>query len=217
MCWTPMATSSRLRRPVSQGPGPGHTRGMGEFAFPATRSDGVALELSLGVPMGWEAFDMMELPAEAASANPALGQRAATLARGIDAAGVIAIVGMGCDLPLESATVTQAFVTLTVALAGVRGAFPDSVPGGEVNPVEFMHPGGSYRGVRIRGITHVEVLPGWPPVPVRTEQFMVRTEHGVLVITFTTLQVELFDRLAALLEAIAGTCSLGRRTTATCS
>ncbi|HWF52879.1 MAG TPA: hypothetical protein VG294_19700 [Solirubrobacteraceae bacterium] len=181
-----------------------------EWRFPVTRADGEPLELALRVPLDWEAFDVMKRPlGEAAETGP-LAQVLAPLARGIDAAGVIAIMGIAHPLPREGAPDAHLFVTLTVALADLTGAFPDSVPGSEVEPVEFAHPGGPERGVRIRRTRDAAVAPGAPPLPVLTVQYLVRTEHGVMAITFMTPQVDVFDRLGELFEKIAATCSLAR-------
>jgi hypothetical protein len=179
-----------------------------EWRFPATRSDGEPLVLSLRVPVDWKAFDVMQMPADAVARTDALEQTVAALARGIDAAGVIAIMGIGHELPREGMSDAQLFVTLTVALAEVSGPFPDRITGAEVEPVEFAQPGVTYRGVRIRRVRNAAVLPDQPALPVLTVQYMVRTDHGVLAITFITPQVDAFEKLGLLLEKIAGACSL---------
>ncbi|MDQ6775291.1 MAG: hypothetical protein M3071_03505 [Actinomycetota bacterium] len=179
-----------------------------EWRFPATRLDGEPLELSLRVPLAWEAFDVMKRPVGAATMTGPLARAVAPLAQGIEAAGVIAIIGIDHALPLEGADDAHLFVTLTVALADVTGAIPEYFPGAQVEPVEFGHPDGSYRGLRIRRIKEAAVTPDGHPVPLLAVQYMVRTEHGVLAIAFATPQVEVFEALDELLVKIAGTCTL---------
>jgi hypothetical protein len=139
----------------------------------------------------------MKRPVGAAATTGPLAAAVGPLARGIEAAGVIAIMGIAHPLPRKGAVDAHAFATVTVALADVAGAFPESVPGAQVAPVEFGHPQGSYRGVRIRRVSGT-----------LTVQYLVRTEHGVLAITFTTPQVDVFERLGEFFDKVAATCSL---------
>jgi hypothetical protein len=168
-----------------------------EWRFPTTRADGEPLELALRVPGGWEAFDVMKRPVGNAATTGPLAAAVGPLARGIEAAGVIAVIGIAHPLARKGATDAHVFATLTVALGDVAGAFPESVPGAEVAPVEFRHPEGSYRGVRISRVSGTLAV-----------QYLVRTEHGVLAITFTTPQVDVFERLGELFDKVAATCSL---------
>jgi hypothetical protein len=139
----------------------------------------------------------MKRPVGDAATTGPLAAAVAPLARGIDAAGVIAIIGIAHPVPRKGAADAHVFATVTVALADVAGAFPESVPGAEVAPVEFGHPAGNYRGVRIRRVRST-----------LTVQYLVRTEHGVLAITFSTPQVDVFERLGDLFDKVAATCSL---------
>jgi hypothetical protein len=176
--------------------------------FPATGSRGEPLVLSTRAPADWRVFDVMKMPADAAARNGSLAHVVAALARGIDAAGVIAILALGRDLPREGQPDAQLFATLTVSLADVAGPFPRSVPGAEVEPIEFKHPHERYRGVRIHRVRNAAVLPDQPPVPVLSVQYMVQTRHGLLISTFMTPQVDVFIRLLPVFDAIAGACRL---------
>ncbi|HEY5316980.1 MAG TPA: hypothetical protein VIJ20_03310 [Solirubrobacteraceae bacterium] len=198
-------------RPETPGDPEAHWRSHGwgpKWKFPATRSDGARLVLSLRVPLDWKATDVMKMPAEAATKSGSLAEVVATLARGIDAAGVIAIMAIGYDFPREGKPNSELYVMLNVALKDVPGPLPESILGADVEPVEFKHPGGDYRGVRIRRVSDGAALPDQPPQPILTVQYMLRTEHGVLATTFMTPQVGVFEKLVPLLDKIADGCSL---------
>jgi len=178
------------------------------WKFPATRAGGTPLVLSLRVPVAWKAMDVMKMPAEVASTNGSLAQAVATLAHGIEAAGVVAIMGIGHELPREGKPDAQLFVLLSIALKDAHGPLPDAIPGADLEPVEFKHEAGNYRGVRIRRVTDAAVLPEHPPQPVLSTQYLLKTRHGVLACTFTTPQVVVFEKLSPLLDKIAAGCHL---------
>src|ERR1700727_1902461 len=72
------------------------SRGWGRTRyFPATGSSGEELVLSTRAPADWHVIDVMKMPADVVRRNGSLAQVVATLARGIDAAKVIAILGLG--------------------------------------------------------------------------------------------------------------------------
>jgi hypothetical protein len=181
----------------SQGWGP-------EWRFRTARRGGRRLDFSIRVPVDWNAFDVMKMPAEAATRPGGLAQAVQALAQGVDAAGVIAIMGIGHDLPREGEPDAHLFVLLSVALRVVPGPFPDSIPGARVDPILFEHEGGNYPGVRVRRVHHAEALSGEPPMSLLTVQYLVQTDYGVLASTFVTPQVAVFETLMPLLDKVAG-------------
>jgi hypothetical protein len=187
----------------SQGWGP-------EWSFDTTRTDGRPLVFSIRVPVAWNACDVMKLPVDRAEDRHSLPHMLAALARGIDAAGVIAIMGIGHDLIMEGEPPAGLFAVLTVALRQVPGPFPDSIPGARVDSVEFGHAGGNYPGVRIVRL-HEGEGEGEGEGSLLTVQYLVQTDHGVLASTFATPQAGLFERLLPLLDKIAGSGELGLR------
>lgn len=178
-----------------------------EWRFPVEQSGGERLMLSLRVPVDWQAIDVLKMPAEAATAEGSMTQAMAALARETDAAGVIAVVGIGRAVALEGKPDAHLFATITVALADLPGPAPDSIPGAEVEPIELDHGRGVYRGVRVRR-TRNAAAPGLAPMKFLTVQYLVDTGHGWLSTTFATPQHDVFEKLGLLFDKIAGACWL---------
>jgi len=178
------------------------SRGWGpEWRFPVPRPAGEALALSIRIPVEWEAIDVLKMAPDVAQTP--LPQAMATLAREVDAAGVITVLGIARPVAREGKPDAHLFAILTCALTDVAGPAPDSIPGAEVEPIELNHPNAPYRGVRVRRVRSANVS-GKPPMSFLTVQYLVQTGHGWLATTFATPQRDVFERLGPLLDKIAG-------------
>jgi hypothetical protein len=185
----------------SQGWGP-------KLTFLVPRSDGERLVLSLRVPADWEAVDVLNMPREVAATPGSMAQALANLGRVVDQSGVVTVLGIARAVEREGQPDAHLFATITLAVADVPGESPDSIPGAEVEPIEFKDPRGDYRGVRVRQVLSREVVPDQPPMSFLTVQHLIQTEHGWLAITFATPQHEVFAKLGRLFDKIAASCRL---------
>jgi hypothetical protein len=177
-------------------------------AFPTSGFDGEPLMLTLRLPLGWDAADLLKVPPEmAADVKPgSLAEAITSTASVAGTSGAIAVLGMTRPIEREGKPDARALLSMTVALSDLPGPAPESIPDAEVKPVEFKDEDRDYRGVRIQQIRSREVLPG--VLPFLTVQFMLETEHGWLVITFATPQANFFTRTETLFDKIAETCLL---------
>jgi hypothetical protein len=182
-----------------------HKSGWGpKLTFLASGTHGEPLVLTLRVPLDWETCDVLNMPAEVAATPGSMAQAMASVAKVVDSAGAITVLGMTLPVKREGEPDVNLLATMTIALADAPGPPPESMSGAEVEPVEFRYGGRSaYRGVRIRQEQRRDNVPSQPPIPFLIVQYMLECEHGRLVITFATPQMDVFTRLAGLLDKIA--------------
>jgi hypothetical protein len=156
-----------------------------------------SLVFSLRVPRPWKTVDALARP----DGEPgSLDQALPALAQGIEAGGVITAQGIFTFAPDD----TPVFGTLTAALSDVPGEPPARLPDAEVESATLR----VGRGARVRRVRDAQVVPGRLPIPVMTLQYLLRTEHGALALTFATPQRGLFDELAELFDQVVQTCLL---------
>jgi hypothetical protein len=172
-----------------------------KLTFLAARPDGEPLVLTLRVPLEWETCDVLHMPAEVAAEPGSLAHALASLGKEVDSPDPITVLGMARPVQREGKPDVHLIATVTIAVADVSGPAPESVPGGEVEPVEFRNSERDYRGVRIREVKSRELVPG-QPLSFLTVQYMLECEHGWLVITFATPQADVFTKLGGLLDKI---------------
>jgi hypothetical protein len=180
----------------SQGWGPKQT-------FLVERSDADPLMLTLRVPADWTTYDVLKMPADVAATPGSMAQALANLGRVVDRSGVITVLGIARAVEREGMPDTHLFATITVALADLAGPAPESIPGAEVEPVEFDDPRGSYRGVRVRRAQSRAVVADQPPMSFLTVQYLLQTDFGWLAITFATPQHDVFAKLGLLFDKIS--------------
>ncbi len=185
------------------------SRGWGsEWRFPALGPAEEPLKLTVRAPADWTLVDVRELPEADVAPSGSVAQAMARLSQVVATAGVIALLGVERTVAREDKPDLHLFATLTIALKDLPGPMPESLPDAQVEPIELEHPKQAYRGIRVRRVQTAEIVPGQPPMPFLTIQYMVRTDHGVLTSTFATPQGEIFDRLIPALDKIAGACWL---------
>ena len=180
----------------SQGWGP-------KLTFLVTSAD-EPLVLTLRVPVDWESIDVLNMPADVAATPGSMAQALANLGRLVEATSVITILGIVRAIEREGQADTHLFATVTIALTDVPGPAPESIPGAEVEPVEFKHPHGDYQGVRVRQVQIRAVVPDQPAMSFLTVRYLIETDHGRLAIAFATPQHDVFAKLAGLFDRIAG-------------
>ncbi|HWF73830.1 MAG TPA: hypothetical protein VG186_10830 [Solirubrobacteraceae bacterium] len=179
-----------------------------KLTFLIERPGAERLALTLRIPLDWQAFDALDMPADAEPPPGSMAQAVAALARVAGAAGVITVLGITRTVAREGNPDAQLFATVSVALADVPGEAPESSPAAEVGAVEFEHPDGDYRGTRIREVRRAEIVPGNEPASFLSVQYLLETEYGWLAVTFATPQVEVFEKLGLLFDKIAGGCRI---------
>lgn len=179
-----------------------------EWRFPVTGPRGEPLAVSARMPGEWKATDVLKMAPEAAASSGSVAQAMALLAREVDAAGVIGVLGIGRAVKREGKPDAHLFAVIAFALADVAGPPPESIPGAEVEPVEFEHPNGPYRGIRVRRTKQVGAASDQLGKSVLTVQYLLRTDYGVLATTFATPQQDAFEKLTPVLDKIAGACWL---------
>ena len=178
-----------------------------EWRFPAQGLRGETLACSIRAPLDWKMVDVGKLPAADAASPGSVGQAMVKLREACDATGMIAVLGIEHAVKREDKPDGHLFATISVALADVADPTTESVEGDDVQPFEYKWEKRPYRGVRVRRVQTAELVPGRPPMPFITVQYLMRCDYGVLATTFATPQRE-FDRLIALFDKIARGCWL---------
>jgi hypothetical protein len=187
------------------------SRGWGsEWRFPAMGPRGETLAFSIRAPLDWSLVDVRKLPDADVSPPGSVAQAMVKLRDMYDAAGMIAVLGMEHTIKREHMPDAHLFATISVALADNPDPRADALLGADVQPFEYSANQRPYRGMRARGITTAEVVPGRRAKPVITVQYLMRCDYGVLAIMFATPQRE-FDRLMPLFDKIASASWLHRR------
>jgi hypothetical protein len=180
-----------------------------ERRFPAEGPDGRKLAFSIRAPLDWRLVDVRRLADEGPPPAGSVAETMLNLREALDAAGVIAVLGIEHTVMREDKADAHLFATISVALADVPDPTPESVPGADPEPLEYSWDKRPYRGVRTRGTRTAELVPGRPAVSFLTVQYLIRCDYGVLATTFATPQRE-FERLTPLFDKITRSCHFER-------